>query len=60
MITNELVKQSIDYIMAHLDEEISIEDVTDYCHFSKYYFSRVFKAETGESIYAFIKRLKRF
>lgn len=58
MITNELVNKSIDYIMKHLDEEISIEDVADYCHFSKYYFSRVFKAETGESIYAFIKRLK--
>lgn len=58
MITNKLVNQSIDYIMRHLDEEISIEDVAAYCHFSKYYFSRVFKAETGESIYAFIKRLK--
>lgn len=58
MITKELVNKSIDYIMQHLDEDISIEDVADYCHFSKYYFSRVFKAETGESIYAFIKRLK--
>lgn len=58
MITNELVNQSIDYIMRHLDEEITIEDVAEYCHFSKFYFSRVFKAETGESIYAFIKRLK--
>ncbi|OPZ87994.1 MAG: Right origin-binding protein [Firmicutes bacterium ADurb.Bin419] len=57
MITNELVKQSIDYIMQHLDEDISIEDVANYCHYSKYHFSRVFKAETGESIYAFIKRL---
>jgi len=58
MITNELVNQSIDYIMRHLDEEISIEDVADHCHFSKYYFSKVFKEKTGESIYAFIKRLK--
>lgn len=58
MITNELVIKSIDYIMQHLEEEISIEDVADYCHLSKYYFSRVFKSETGESIYAFIKRLK--
>ncbi|KZL90227.1 hypothetical protein CLMAG_39980 [Clostridium magnum DSM 2767] len=32
MITNELVIKSIDYIMQHLDEEISIEDVADYCH----------------------------
>jgi AraC-type DNA-binding domain-containing proteins len=58
MIAKELVNQSIDYIMRHLDEEISIEDVANYCHFSKYYFSRVFKAETGESIYTFMKRLK--
>jgi len=58
MITNKLVNQSIDYIMRHLDEEISIEDVADHCYFSKYYFSRVFKEKTGESIYAFIKRLK--
>lgn len=58
MITNELVNKSIDYIMQHLDDNISIDDVANYCHFSKYYFSRVFKAETGESIYAFIKRLK--
>lgn len=39
MITNELVIQSIDYIIQHLDEGISIEDVADYCHLSKYYFS---------------------
>lgn len=58
MITNKLVIRSIDYIMEHLEEKISIKDVADYCHLSKYYFSRVFKAETGESIYAFIKRLR--
>jgi len=44
--------------LQHLDDEITVADVADYCHFSKYYFSRVFKAETGESLYAFIKRLK--
>lgn len=58
MIKNELVSRSIDYIMQHLDEEISVEDVADHCHLSKYYFSRVFKAETGESIYSFVKRMK--
>lgn len=58
MITSEIVNKSIDYIMNHLDEEITVEDVAKHCHFSKFYFSRIFKAETGESIYAFIKRLK--
>ncbi len=58
MITSEIVNQAINYIMQHIGEEIRIEDVAKHCNFSKYHFSRIFKAETGESIYAFIKRLK--
>jgi AraC family transcriptional regulator len=58
MFKNEWVSKAIDYIVENLNEEMSIEDVADYCHLSKYYFCRVFKAETGESVYAFIKRLK--
>lgn len=58
MITSELINKSIDYMVQHLNEDISIEDVANYCHFSKYHYSRIFKAETGESVYAFIKRLK--
>ncbi|KNZ40886.1 AraC family transcriptional regulator [Acetobacterium bakii] len=58
MFTNNLINKAIDYIVENLNEEISIDDVADYCHISKYYFCRVFKAETGESIYGFIKRLK--
>ena len=58
MITNEIVSRAISYIMEHIGEEITIEEVADYCHFSKFYFSRIFKEETGESMYAFIKRMK--
>lgn len=58
MITNESVIKGIDYIVQHLEDDISIEDVADYCYLSKYHFSRLFKAETGESIYSFIKRLR--
>lgn len=58
MIKKELINQSIDYIMRHFDENISVGDVADYFHFSKYYFCRTFKEVTGESIYAFMKRLK--
>lgn len=58
MKTKEIVNKAIDYIINNLEQELSIESVADHCHFSKYYFSRVFKAETGESIYGFIKRLK--
>lgn len=57
-ITNEAVNHAIDYILEHLNEDISIIDVATHCHFSQFYFNRMFKEETGESIYAFIKRLK--
>lgn len=58
MIKKELINQSIDYIIAHFDENLSIEDVADHFHFSKFYFCRSFKKATGKSVYEFIKRLK--
>lgn len=57
-IKEYLINKSIEYILKHIDEAIYIEDVAKYCNFSKYHFSRMFKAETGISIYAFIKALK--
>lgn len=58
MDRKELVNQSIDYIMQHLDEELTLDTVAAHFFLSKYHFSRIFKEETGESIYAFIKRCK--
>lgn len=58
MITNEAVNRAIDYILLHIEEEITLGDVAEYCHFSKFYFSRLFKDQTGESVYGFIKRVK--
>ena len=58
MITNESVNQAIDYILRHMEEDVTLDDVAEYCHFSKYYFSRLFKEQTGESVYAFIRRLR--
>lgn len=58
MDRKKLVNQSIDYIMQHLNEELSLEMVAAHFYISKYHFSRIFKEETGESVYAFIKRCK--
>lgn len=41
MITNEIISRAIDYILQHISEELSIEDVAEYCHFSKFHFSRM-------------------
>lgn len=58
MIENEVVNQAIAYILEHINEKITVEEVAEHCHFSKYYFSRIFKEQTDESVYAFIKRMK--
>ncbi len=57
MLSSAIVK-AINYIKLHLDEKIKVDDVANEVHFSKYHFSRVFKDEVGESVYAFIKRLR--
>lgn len=58
MIRSEVVNHAIEYILEHAKENITVDEVAEYCHFSKFYFSRLFKAETGESVYSFIKRVK--
>ncbi|WP_294151880.1 GyrI-like domain-containing protein [uncultured Clostridium sp.] len=58
MDRKKLVNQSIDYIMQHLGEDLSLDTVSAHFFISKYHFSRIFKEETGESIYSFIKRCK--
>lgn len=58
MLKRELIGQSIDYLLRHLDEGVTIKAVADHFHYSESYFSRVFKAVTGVSVYAFFKHLK--
>lgn len=54
----KLINEAIEYILLHINETVTAEDVAEHCHVSKYYFSRLFRQETGESIYAFIKKKK--
>lgn len=55
---NKVIIEAINYIKAHLEEELTVEDIAEHCHFSKFYFNRLFKSIVGESVYAFIKRLR--
>lgn len=57
-MNNELINKSIDFIIQNMDRELSVKDIAAEFHFSESYFSRSFKAATGESVYEFIKRLK--
>lgn len=51
----------IDYIGKHLDEELSLEHLSEVVCFSKYHFHRLFTAYTGLSLRQYIRwlRLKR-
>lgn len=55
---DKIIVEAIDYIKKHLSEDLTVEDIASHCHFSKHYFNRLFKAQVGESVYAFIKRLR--
>lgn len=58
VIQNQIINKAIDYIFSHIDQELSVDTIADYCGYSKFYLTRLFKTETGESIYSFIKRQK--
>lgn len=58
MIENQIINNAINFIFSHIDEDLNVEAIADYCGYSKFYLTRIFKAETDESIYSFIKRVK--
>lgn len=49
-----LVQQVTYFVDEHMREEISVEDVADYVHMSKFYFLRKFKDITGMTVHSFI------
>lgn len=53
-----IINQGLDFIVDNLYEKITVEMIADHCCFSRYYYNRLFKSVTGESIYNFIKRLR--
>ncbi|MCC2256195.1 AraC family transcriptional regulator [Ruminococcus sp. CLA-AA-H200] len=52
----EEIKAAIDYIEQHLDQEIRVDDAAAAAGFSKYHFQRIFKNETGLSVYGYIQK----
>ena len=58
---NRKVIDIIDYIMEHLGDDLSIDNISDKFYISKYHMMRIFKAETGYSVHQYImeKRILR-
>ena len=47
MVDREVIASSMAYINEHYHEELSLDDVARFVGFSRYYFSRSFKKQTG-------------
>lgn len=52
------INRVVDYIEAHLDDEHSLETLSQVAHFSPFHFHRIFKALTGETVNNYVKRIR--
>ena len=57
-IRRTVINQAINYIFEHIDEDITVDDVANHCSYSKYHLTRMFKEDTDEALYQFIKRVR--
>ena len=52
------VNKAIEFIVTHLDESISLDDVANASHFSPYHFHRIFQGIVGETVNDYVSRKK--
>ncbi len=59
-VESEVIAVAMGYINSHFGEELSLDDVAAFTGFSRYYFSRSFKRQTGYSFKDYLcqKRLQ--
>jgi len=60
IVESEVITASMTYINNHYKQDLSLEDVAEFAGFSRYYFSRSFKKQTGYSFKDYLceKRLQ--
>ena len=49
-----LVEQVTSYVEEHMADRITVEELAEYVHMSKYYFLRKFKELTGVTVHSFV------
>ncbi|UCB43278.1 MAG: AraC family transcriptional regulator [Dehalococcoidales bacterium] len=52
------INRVLDYIETHIDEDLTLEDLARVASFSPFYFHRIFGAMVGETLNAFIQRIR--
>src|SRR5688572_31184052 len=52
------VNRAVDYVTRNLDQPLRLEEVAKAACFSSYHFHRIFRALMGETLAAFVKRVR--
>ncbi|TDF90529.1 response regulator [Paenibacillus piri] len=52
------IQRAIEYIKAHYQESIRVQDVAQYVHLSDNYFSNVFTKETGKTFSQYVQEIR--
>jgi AraC-like DNA-binding protein/mannose-6-phosphate isomerase-like protein (cupin superfamily) len=55
---SNLIDGIIDYIINHLEEDITVDELAEYCYLSKFHLLREFKKHTGTTIHRYIVQKK--
>ena len=55
---DNVVMQACQYVVEHVDEEITLTSISETLSISKNYFCSLFKNETGENFLSFVTRIK--
>ena len=54
VISDERVQRMLNYMNSHLTEKLAIEDLAEQFFISKFHMMRLFKRETGQSVYDYL------
>lgn len=50
------IRQTLSYINEHLESELSVDQLAEQVYLSRYHFMRLFKAETGSTVHAYVRQ----
>lgn len=55
-LTDQQMRHAVDFVQAHLDQDLSLETLAEQTGFSPYHFARLFRQTTGTSPHQFVLR----
>lgn len=56
--SESIIEKAEAFINQNYMKDLSLEDISRYCNISSYYFSKLFKQETGENFIEYVNRIR--